>query len=211
MQDWKFDRTIAANFITHARKHIPDYDLVIDKCLSYANYNLPTSANILDFGSATGYTLQQFHNKGFYNLYGIESSADMLEQCDRGIANYLQAESVPSNYNSFDLIMSNWTLHFIKHKHALLTQFYNSLKDKGTLIVSEKVTETPLALDMYHQWKLKQGVTEEEVYAKHESLRNVLHVQSNTWWLYTLKDVGFSNIQIINANWCFCTYLCIKE
>ena len=30
MSKWKFDNKLAPNFVDHAKKHIPDYDKVID-------------------------------------------------------------------------------------------------------------------------------------------------------------------------------------
>ena len=43
---WKFDKSLAPVFVDHARKHIPDYDKVIeyaqhDDRLGYSHWNVP--------------------------------------------------------------------------------------------------------------------------------------------------------------------------
>jgi 2-polyprenyl-3-methyl-5-hydroxy-6-metoxy-1,4-benzoquinol methylase len=74
---WKFDNTIAKIFTEHARQHIPNYDLVIDKSIDLCNWHLKKDDSIIDVGSATGETLQRLHRDGFTNLTGVDASQDM--------------------------------------------------------------------------------------------------------------------------------------
>lgn len=49
---WKFDGSVAETFYEHAKKHIPDYEKVIELCVDVARRRLPSDAKILDVGSA---------------------------------------------------------------------------------------------------------------------------------------------------------------
>lgn len=207
---WQFDRAVAENFLTHAQQHIPDYDRVISKCVRFAEMNLPKHSKILDFGSATGYTIDRLQAAGFTNLYGIDSSSDMIQQCQSKSANYLCADYIPAHYKDFDLILSNWTLQFIENKLEILQQISRSLTDRGYLILSEKVTEDPQLIELYHLWKKGQGVSDQDIALKQQSLAGVLKIKNHRWWLDNLTNAGFNDVQIVNANWCFITYLCKK-
>lgn len=207
---WRFDRAVAENFLTHAQQHIPDYDRVISKCVRFAETNLPKDSNILDFGSATGYTINKLYASGFTNLYGIDASPDMIRQCRSGPANYLCLDHIPAHYSNFDLILSNWTLQFAENKLEILQQMSKALKSRGYLILTEKVTEDPRLIELYHLWKKGQGVSDQDIALKQQSLVGVLKIKNHRWWLDNLTNVGFNDVQIVNANWCFSTYLCKK-
>lgn len=207
---WQFDQAVAQNFRTHAEQHIPDYNRVISKCVKFAELNLKKDAKILDFGSATGYTIEKFWSAGFRNLHGIDSSADMISHCNSSLARYQCSDQVNDDYRDFDLVLSNWTLQFVENKTKILTQIHSALKPGGYFILTEKITQEPQLIELYHSWKQGQGVSNEEILLKQQSLRGVLKIRDHRWWLNTLDKSGFKNVQIVNANWCFCTYLCSK-
>jgi SAM-dependent methyltransferase len=207
-QQWKFDHSVADIFVDHARQHIPNYETVIAKSINLANFALDKSAKILDFGCATGRTLEQFDQAGYHNLYGIDSSQAMLDKCTV-TANYLCANTVPADYEDFDMILANWTLHFVDDKTAVLDRIVSALKPASYFIVSEKISEDPLLIDMYHEWKFAQGVSREAIEIKKQTLDGVMKPQSNSWWLETLNK-RFDHVSVMDADWCFCSYLCIK-
>ncbi len=207
---WKFDKLVAENFIGHAKQHIPNYDAVIDKCIFLAQAHLSTDSKILDFGSATGYTIEKFHQSGFQNLHGIENSPEMLNQCNQTLASYSCNNNLSEQHTDFDLIMSNWTLQFAENKNEILENMYRALKQDGFLIVSEKVSSQPFQIDMYHKWKHSQGVGYQEIEKKAQSLVGVLKLKDHQWWLDTFKELGFRQVSVFDAHWAFCSYLCIK-
>lgn len=204
---WSFDQNIARIFVDHARKHIPDYDRVIDKSVEVCQKFLHPDAAIIDVGCATGETLKRLKLAGFRQLTGVDNSASMLEQC------HVDAELICSDQfpnRPFDAVLCNWTLHFIPNKLEYLKQIYHNLSRGGFVILTDKTSMDPIMIDFYHDLKSQAGVSSEEIQQKAQSVKNIMHVDSPQWYLENLKRVGFGTPHIINANWCFTTFLAIK-
>lgn len=206
---WQFNSDVAKVFVAHARQHIPNYDNVIDKCVSLAQGRLAKDSAIVDVGCATGETLRRLKQAGFVNLYGVESSQAMLDHCDASLAQYYHSNTFPNK--KFDAVFCNWTLHFIKDKLSYLSAIHSNLDDQGFLVLSDKTSLDPFCIKKYHQWKSAQGVTEEQIQAKEQSVKDIMFIDSPRWYLDTLKQVGFGHVEIIDADWCFTTFLCFKN
>jgi hypothetical protein len=54
------------------------------------------------------------------------------------------------------------------------------------------------------------GVSAEEIAAKAASVRDIMYINTPKWYLETLDNLGFKNIQIVDASWCFTTFFCVK-
>jgi biotin operon repressor len=78
------------------------------------------------------------------------------------------------------------------------------------LILSEKTNNQGYALEQYHLYKERQGVSREDIEAKAQSLKGVMFPESIETHLARLRDLGFSEIYIASANWCFTTFVVIK-
>jgi tRNA (cmo5U34)-methyltransferase len=205
---WKFDANVAQTFVNHARGHIPNYDTVIDKSVAVCKKLLSQDSSIIDVGCATGETLRRLNRAGFNNLTGVESSHAMLNHCDPGIAKILHSDQFPEQ--TFNGVLCNWTLHFIKDKETYLADIYRNLSDGGFLILSEKTSQDSTMIEFYHDFKSSMGVSAEEIAAKAESVRDIMYIDTPKWYLETLDNLGFKNIQIVDASWCFTTFFCIK-
>lgn len=209
---WKFDKTVADVFESHARKHIPHYDSVIDLSVSLCQQHARSKDHIVDFGCATGLTLKRLHQSGFSNLTGIDNSADMLDRCDPTMAKLVLSDGGwPLDTNpSCRVIMANWTMHFCPQKETILAGMYQSLEPGGIMIITDKTSQTNMALTQYHRWKHQQGVSHSEIQQKADSLKGVMHVQQVKWWLATLDQMGFCDVEIADAAWCFTTFVAVK-
>jgi tRNA (cmo5U34)-methyltransferase len=204
---WKFDANVAQTFVNHARGHIPNYDTVIDKSVAVCKKLLNQDSSIIDVGCATGETLRRLSQVGFTNLTGVDSSQDMLNQCQAPAA-LICSDQFPNQL--FDAVLCNWTLHFIPNKLDYLQQIYDNLKPGGFLIVSDKTSLDPTLIEFYHDFKSSMGVSAEEIAAKAASVRDIMYINTPKWYLETLDNLGFKNIQIVDASWCFTTFFCIK-
>ena len=205
---WQFNNDIAKVFVDHARQHIPNYDAVIDKCVSLAQDRVASNGAIIDVGCATGETLRRLTQAGFTNLHGVEASQAMLDHCDPDLAQYYHSDAFPNK--KFDAVFCNWTLHFIKDKIAYLSAIHSNLNSGGFMVLSDKTSLDPGCIKKYHEWKRSQGVTEEQIRAKEQSVKDVMFINNPKWYLDTLQQVGFGHVEIIDANWCFTTFLCCK-
>ena len=204
---WQFDHTVALTFVEHARKHIPNYDIVIDKCITLCDKFLSKDSAIIDVGCATGETLKRLNQQGFTNLTGVDSSQPMLDQC-KVPARLICSHEFPSIL--FDAVLCNWTLHFIRNKLDYLHEIYNHLTPDGMLVISDKTNLDPAMIDLYHKFKSNAGVSDNEILNKAASIKDIMFINSLQWYIDTLSNIGFKNIQIIDASWCFTTILCRK-
>lgn len=208
---WKFDNKIAKIFNKHARQHIPDYDRVIDLNVDLCEKKLKKDSNILEVGCAIGETVKKLYSRGFRNIHAVDNSPEMLNCCPRSKATYYCTSSFPTKDIKFNAVLCNWTLHFMKNKIEYLKEIYNSLSPGGFVILSEKTESDGLALEQYHRYKFKKGVKQKEIKQKEKLLRNVMFVDSTEWYLKNLRSIGFEKIYIANANWCFTTFVGIKN
>lgn len=205
---WKFDKTVALDFVNHAKGHIPNYDLVIDKCIDICNTKSKHS-KIVDVGCASGETLRRLYANGFTNLHGIDSSLDMLSVCPTDIATYYHSNNLVNG--PYDIIIMNWVLHFIQDKDFYLESVYKNLNAGGIFVLSEKVSTESFPTQFYYDYKRSKGVSNEEIFAKEKSLKGVMNINSLSWYLDKLNSIGFNRIYLMDASWCFASIVCLKE
>lgn len=209
MSDWVFDKSVANTFAGHALHHIPNYLSVLQKSYDYINTNYSKDARVIDVGCAVGGTLRLFKKHGFSNLYGVDNSQAMLDKIDDSDLTLINSNTFPSDYGLFDAVLCNWTLHFMKNKQSYLQNIYNNLNRNGVLILSEKVSLDPQMIGMYHDWKLSNGVPLDEIKEKEQRLKNSMFINDVSWYQQVLMELGFE-VFIIDAHWCFATFLCKK-
>lgn len=205
--NWEFNKDIAKIFNSHAMQHIPNYNQVIDQCVQICNKK-GKSASIIDVGCAVGETLTRLHANGFNNLYGVDSSQSMLDECPSNIATLYCSDCLPNGL--YDVVLMNWTLHFIKDKLSYLKSIYDNLNFGGILVISEKTSLDPFAINFYHDYKRMQGVSDLEILDKEAKVKDIMYINNIDWYQEHLKELGFSKINIVNAFWCFTTFVCLK-
>ena len=157
-------------------------------------------------GSAIGTTLHALYEAGLHNIYGVDSSAEMLARSfDK--ATLIESEQFPAEHGPFDVVIANWVLHFIKDRRAYLEDIKKSLAPGGVLILTEKITGSLLANELYYDFKRRNGMTEEQIEEKKQRLEGVLDTYPLQWYLDNLTELGFKQIDIINANTVFVSLL----
>lgn len=207
---WQFDVTVANNFDEIATTSIPRYQEVIEMCIEIAAKNFPEkNCRVLDVGSALGRTISDFYEKGFRNVLGVEKSEAMV-RASKLKDFVIHSDQFPSEKGPFDFVCANWTLHFIDEREKYLRDIYNGLNRGGILILSDKMAAAPIILDLYHDFKRSNGLTEQQIQAKAEAIRGVLNPRPLEWYLQTLRQIGFVDVNIINAHFHFNTLFARK-
>jgi SAM-dependent methyltransferase len=205
---WSFDDSVADRFQDEAVNNIPDYARVIDMCIQLAESKVTRDAVVVDIGSALGYTIDKFLNKGFSTVYGIENSDAMISK-SKHQDKIICSDKFPELKSDF--VMANWTLHFVVERKDYIQSIYNNMNEDGVLIVSDKTTQTPEVKELYYNFKRDNGVTDEYIYEKEKKLQGYMHPYPIEWYLDTLKQIGFKNIQIINSRYGFVTFYATKS
>ena len=217
VQEWIFGAEIANRFTYEAEKHIPDYWKVIELTINILKDNVPKDGYIIDVGCASGNTLLYLYKQGFKNLFGIDSSPEMLKVADKNLSKVdkdfssrlFQSKIFVQNM-TFNAILCNWTLHFIQARQEYLKAIFDSLVSNGLFILTEKTLQTEITENQYIIFKQNQGLSNEEIERKKQQLEGVLVPLSVTQNLELLTKTGFSQVEIINARLGFVTFLCIK-
>jgi len=204
---WSFDPDVAKRFQQEAENHIPDYERVIELCRSIADRRIAKGMPVVDVGSALGHTLDVFSANGYTNLYGVESSPAMIEASTFKNRIFCTNEFPDA---IFKFVMINWTLHFIIEKAQYLEQVYHHMLPGGTLIITDKTTQTPEVKELYYDFKRANGVSEEYIEEKEQKLKGYMHTVNQDWYTDNLAKIGFTNIQVVNARLGFVTFLCHK-
>ena len=202
---WTFDKAVADRFQQEATQHIPDYQRVINMCygLSEAGFRGNKSVNIIDVGSALGHTMDKFIKGGYTNVYGVDNSPSMVQASlypDR----VTLSDSFPTD-KKWDMVLANWTLHFIQNREEYIRDICDSLNPGGVMIITDKM-DHPIELErLYHNFKRKNGVSDEIIIKKKAALQGVLVPRPIDWYLDLLKSLNFSRIQIVNSCFMFST------
>ena len=203
---WIFDEVVATRFQHEAESHIPSYNVVINKSVDFAKKTLQPDDLIIDVGSALGFTINKFKAAGFKNVIGVDNSTAMIS---KSLYSDTIVHSSTLPVNKYKLILINWTLHFILDKQEYLQSVYNSL-DNGYLILTDKMKQSDKVKEMYYDFKRNNGVADEYIYKKENSLKTIMHCKSVEWYINQLTVIGF-NIEIIHADLGFVTFLCYKK
>jgi SAM-dependent methyltransferase len=203
---WCFDSSVAERFSEIAGREIPDYHRVIEKTVRVIKRVGHINSKIIDVGSATGNTLRALYNAGYRNIYGVDNSTNMLSKSFKK-ATLIHANDFPKEQGPFDFIIANWVLHFISNREEYLRDIRDSLTINGILIITEKVSSSSLAHELYYEIKRDNGVSEQAIQKKRRQIEGVLIPFPLSWYLETFTKLGFKYIDVINANTVFVTFL----
>jgi SAM-dependent methyltransferase len=203
IDSWKFDESVAERFQTEAKTQIPDYDRVIDLSIQLTNEIYHTKhLHIIDVGSALGHTVKKFIDAGYMNVVGVDNSPAMISN-SLFPKSTICSDTFPEG--EWDVVIANWTLHFIKERGLYLKSIYDNMTNGGMLIITDKMEHSSYLEKLYHAWKRSNGVTDETISNKKRALLGVLDTKPMMWYMNTLTEIGFTDIDIINTSMMFTT------
>ncbi len=99
--------------------------------------------NVLDVGCGTGSDLELYHREGC-NVYGVDLSPSMLKVARRKFGEsadlkLCDAAQLPFQNESFDLVLSTYTLHEMPHGHrsAVIREMIRVVKKDGRILLTD--------------------------------------------------------------------------
>lgn len=230
--DFEFDARVAEVFDDMLVRSVPFY---LEQQLMIAEiakkFWVPRTA-VYDLGCSTGTLLIHLAREiaGDPRLVGIDNSGPMIERArqkaaDLGVGDKMEFVYGDLNGDLADLSLENasvvtlcWTLQFIRplHRDALIRWVWDSLVDNGVLVVTEKVLTgnshtNRFFIDLYYDFKRRNGYTETEISRKREALENVLVPYRLEENLELFGRNGFEIADVFFQWYNFAGFLCVKS
>ncbi len=222
---WTFGGDVSDNFDAHVSKSVPFYNEGQDLVAKLSDFFLQDGSVCYDLGCATGRMTEILAARGEgkdVRFIGVDVEEDMVakarEKCGgRKNVEIIHGTVIDMDFEPADLIVSYYTLQFIKPKHrqVLIDRIYQALNWGGAFIMFEKVRGPDarfqdMVTAVYTDFKLDQGYDSDEIVGKARSLKGVLEPFSTQGNLDLLKRAGFVDVMSIMKYVCFEGFLSIK-
>jgi tRNA (cmo5U34)-methyltransferase len=181
---------------------------------------------VYEIGTSTGefiFKLSEHNkNKPKVKYFGIDVEKDMINLAKAKVRNqkninFVFDDALQYEFEKSDFIVAYYTVQFIKpsERQKLIDKIYESLNWGGAFLLFEKVRGSDarfqdIMTSIYHDYKLDQGFTPDEVVAKRRSLKGVLEPFSTQGNIDMLKRSGFEDIISIMKYASFEGFLAIK-
>ncbi len=210
---FEFDDTVAAVFDDMLNRSVPYYQEVMDLIVNLILAREKDGLSILDLGTSTARLLLELHKRSnsTLRLRGVDNSLAMLERAKKKCQAFgaKEIELIEGDLRDFiieqeDIVVANYTLQFIRpiDRPKLVNRIYEGLNKDGEFYFSEKVVFSDRYLDkamidIYYDYKRKQGYSDYEISSKREALENVLIPFTIEENIRLCKEAGFTQVDTI--------------
>jgi tRNA (cmo5U34)-methyltransferase len=226
---FSFDENVARVFDDMISRSVPLYADVQRSIPTLTNLLDHDPIRVIDLGCSTGTSL--IHLSAMLparkmELIGVDNSQPMLDQCQQKLQSLdlpHRIETVCDSVQSFEferasVVLMNYTLQFVPEpdRPALLRRISESIRPGGFLLISEKVAHEQPAMDdalveLYFEYKRRQGYSELEISRKRDALENVLVPLTTDQNLDLIASAGFTRTEVLLKWFNFATFLCCVE
>jgi len=227
--DFAFTQEVAEVFDDMLSRSVPFYleQQMIIKELAIKFFAEGTL--IYDLGCSTGTTLiNMAHDLRPHEprLVGYDNSMPMVEKArarikEQELDHLIEIRCGDLNEVIFEqpsIVTLCWALQFVRplHREGLIRRIYDSLVDHGALIITEKVLTNSgdmnrLFIELYYEFKRRNGYSDEQITQKREALENVLipyRVEEN---MLLFRRAGFTSVETFFQWYNFVGFLCVKK
>ena len=222
---FSFDENVARVFDDMINRSIPlyaDVQRAIPMLVGLLDHD---PIRIVDLGCSTGTSLihlaKSLPDKNM-ELIGVDNSQPMLDKCVEKMAALGFSKSAKVvcqdiqafGVNEVSVVLMNYTLQFIApgERLGMLKRMVSGIRPGGFLLLSEKVIHPDKAMDaalveMYFDYKRRQGYSELEIARKRDALEKVLVPLTVEENLNLLKEAGFRSVDVLLKWFNFTTFV----
>ena len=224
--EFSFDENVARVFDDMISRSVPLYADVQRSVPVLADLLDHDPIKVVDLGCSTGTSLihlvQSLPDRNL-ELIGVDNSAAMLAKCDEKLAKVQLQQKIETHlsdvrqfeFSDASIVLMNYTLQFIEaeNRPAVLERIRNSIRSGGFLLVSEKVVHHQPRVDnalveLYFEYKRRQGYSELEISRKRDALENVLVPLTVSENIEMLHQAGFERVELLLKWFNFATFVC---
>lgn len=224
-----FNDQVAEVFDDMVTRSVPFYDEIHAIILDLVDKFYVEDSLVYDLGCSTGTTIslisKHLQNKKINSRFtGVDNSKSMILKCEDKLrknkvnnATLIHDDIDNIDFRPCQMAIMNYTLQFIdpKKRQALISKIYKSLAPGGIFILSEKIkssgkTVNELLIELYHDFKKRNGYSELEIARKRDTLENVLIPLTADRQLELLKESGFKKVEQIFRWYNFSCFIGIK-
>nr|WP_320011654.1 carboxy-S-adenosyl-L-methionine synthase CmoA [uncultured Desulfobulbus sp.] len=228
-EDFTFNDRVAEVFDDMLDRSVPHYRSVIGGMAQLLARRSQSRTTIYDLGCSTGTTLLELSRQlpaEQFCYVGIDNAPAMLEKAQKksamfsksSVITFKEADITTCPLPDAAAIICNYTMQFLRPltRRAFVSRIFEALPENGMFFLSEKTISHATKLnrdfiDIYHQFKRKQGYSELEIAAKREALENVLIPFSLEENKALLKDAGFSEVEPYFTWFNFTSFVAVKR
>jgi len=229
--DFEFNKEVAEVFDDMIARSVPFYLEQQDMFKEIGKKFFIPGTNVYDLGCSTATTLinlcRDIEQPALF--IGYDNSIPMLERAKRkieenGLENRIRVRYGDLNgdlskiqLDKASVVTMCWTLQFVRplKRDGLIRWIYNALVKEGVLIVTDKVLTNDTHInrcfiELYYDFKKRNGYTDMEILRKRESLENVLIPYRIDENIGMLKANGFEIVDTFFQCYNFTGFLCLK-
>ncbi len=228
LTDFQFSEDVAGVFDDMLNRSIPFYDQVQNAIVDLvAGYYQP-GTRVYDLGCSTGLMMAKLLDgiPELAEVVGIDDSEAMINKTAERFDATAHKDRVSlhcedlrtSAISNASAVIMNYTLQFVRplYREQVVGRIYEALQPGGVLILSEKVLEdstnvSRLFIDMYYQFKRRQGYSNLEISQKREMLENVLIPYKVGEQRELLTKCGFAEVETFFKWFNFASFIAVKK
>ena len=223
---WNFGGDVPLSFDEHVSKSVPLYNEGHDLICGLSDFFVKNDSVVYEIGSSTGALTLKLNrhnaakvNTSFIGIDIEESMTSFAQSKSQDLINvsFICDDVLTMEMQESDFIVAYYTIQFIRPslRQELINKIYQKLKWGGAFVLFEKVRGADarfqdILTTLYNEYKIKQGYSPDDIWAKSQSLKGILEPFSSQGNLDMLKRAGFVNINTIQKYLCFEGFLAIK-
>lgn len=227
-EDFTFNDQVAEVFDDMLSRSVPFYNAVIDSIAELLRQQVPQGSTVYDLGCSTGTTLLELSRRLAemnFQYRGIDIAPAMIEKARRkaemysksSLIQFVEDDIMTAPLPDAYAVICNYTMQFIRplSRPQFVQRIYDCLPQGGILYVSEKIINhdkmlNRVFIEMYHQFKRRQGYSELEISAKREALENILVPFSIDENLDLIRQAGFYSVEPFFQWFNFASFIAVK-
>jgi tRNA (cmo5U34)-methyltransferase len=210
---WKFDKEVTDVFDNHVRQSVPLYEEIHSLVADISCWYIRDNTNVYDIGTSTGEAIaniSKLHEGRNIQYIGIDTSSSMIQKARERFKDQANVSIVLDDITGTHLDVCNASyitsilmIQFIdpSKRQDVVDKIYKGLNLGGAFLLVEKVIGSTTRFDqmyieLYHEMKLKNGLTIDHVLNKARSLRGVQSPNTIEENISMLNNAGFKEVDI---------------